>query len=179
MQALQDELRALERSHEEDMVHFRSDIACLAASIRRCIQLGLASAPRSRLLMRLHGALTAECHAQEVVDAVNERIRKVAARVGGLDVRKQMRAIEAEGEGMKAVVEAFVQLSVLQVKRQGRERELEVAGKRRKVVEEELKALGGCHCHEGMCARCLELLRVCEECVEVVRMWEEVVAVGK
>lgn len=129
--------------------------------------------------MRLHGALAAECHAQEAVDAVNERIGRVAASVGGLDVRKQMRAIEEGRQGMKAVVEAFVQLSMLQVKRQGRERELEMAGKRRKVVEEELKALGGCHCHEGMCTRCLELLRVCEECVEVVRMWEEVVAVGK
>jgi hypothetical protein len=172
LKALQAEMSTLEESRREDIVRFRADIASLAATIRRCVQLGLASAPRSKLLMKLHAALSVECDAQEAVDRVNERIRKTGGRIGALGPRIDMKG----EEGMVAVVRIFGEVARLQVEREGREKELERVGGRREGIEVELKGLGGCHCQAGMCRRCMELLRVCEECEEAARAWEKVAA---
>jgi hypothetical protein len=164
--ALQAEMSTMEKSRHDGVVRFRSDMAGLAATITRCVQLGVASAPRSKLLMKLYAAMAAECDAQEAVDGVNERIRMVGEEIGALGPRNTRGE-----EGIMAVMRILGELSMLQVEKEARQRELEELGGRRARIEEELKG-GGCHCQAKMCAKCMELLRQCEECEEVGRVWE-------
>jgi hypothetical protein len=164
---MQDEISAVEKARHADIVHFRAEIAALAASIRRCVQLGQAAAPRSKLLVELHGALTTECDGQERVDGLDERIRKIGNAICGLGPRNTRGE-----EGMRDVMGIFVQVSSLQAEKEGMQRELERVGRSRARIEKELAALG-CHCHARMCEKCMELLRQCEECEEAGKAWEK------
>jgi hypothetical protein len=164
LNALQDEMSTIQKSRHQDVVRFRSDVA---ATITRCVQLGVASAPHSRLLMKLYATLGTECDAWEAVDGVNERIRKVGGEIGALGPGNTRGE-----ESVMAVVGMLGELSMLQAEKERRQRELEKLGGKRAQIEEELKG-GSCHCQAKMCGKCMELLRQCEDCEELGRAWEK------
>ena len=160
-------MAAMHTARREDTVRFRSDIADLVATVGHCIQLGLASAPHSKLLMKLHGTLMVECDGQETLNALDEQISKVNGQIRGLGWR-YMR----EKDGIAAMEPLFTEVRRLQAEKWMAEREQEkVVGKRVKI-EKELDGLE-CQCHAKMCTKCLELLRQCEECEEAGSTWEK------
>jgi hypothetical protein len=160
-------MAAVHTTRQQGVVRFRSDITALAATIRRCVQLGLASASRSKLLMRLHGALMAECDGQEALNALDQQISKVGDQLGGLGPRNTRGK-----DGMAAMGSVFTEVRRLQVERGKAEREQEKMIGRRVKIEKELEGLG-CHCQAEVCRKCLELLRQCEECEEAGAAWEK------
>ena len=160
-------MAAVHTAHRQDIVHFRSDIAALATVVGRGVQLGLASAPHSKLLMRLHSTLTAECDGQEALNALNEQIRKVGSRIMWLGPRNS--------RGKDGIVEMYSLLTEvrrLRVEKGKAEKDQEEVVGRRVKIEKELEGLG----RQGrgiMCRKCLELLRQCEECEEAGAAWEK------
>jgi hypothetical protein len=164
---MQDIMTAVHTARRQDIVRFRSDIATLAATVGRRVQLGLASAPHSKLLMKLHGALIVECDGQEALNAVDKQIREVGDRIGGLGPRNTRGK-----DGIVAVGQLFTEVRRLDVEKGEMEREQEKAVGRRVKIEKELESLEG-HRQAGMCKKCLELLRQCEECEEAGAAWEK------
>jgi len=160
-------MAAVHTACRQESVRLRSDIATLAATIERCVQLGLASTPHSKLLMRLYGALMVECDGQEALNALDEQISKVGGRIRGLGPRNTRGK-----DGITAMDALFTEVRRLQVEKGNAEREQEKMVGRRVKIEEELGGLE-CHCHERMCTTCLELLRQCEECEEAGAAWEK------
>ena len=79
-------MSAVHGERREEIVRFRAHIAELASTVRRCVQLGVVAGPRTRLLMRLHGAVTRECDVQEKVDEWDERVRRAVGRVSAFFV---------------------------------------------------------------------------------------------
>lgn len=160
-------MAAVHTARRQDTARFRSDIAALATTIERCVQLGLASTPHSKLLIRLHGALVAECDGQEALNALDEQISKVGGQIKGLGPR-----YTRGKDGIAAMDPLFTEVRRLQVEKGKAEREQEKMVGGRVKIEEELDGLG-CHCQERMCGKCLELLRQCEECEEAGAAWEK------
>jgi hypothetical protein len=160
-------MAAVHAARRQDIVRFRSDITDLAATVGRCVQLGLASAPHSKLLIRLHGVLMTECDGQDALNALDEQISKVGGRMGGLGPRNT----RGKG-GIVATDPLITEMRRLQAEKGKAEGEQEKVVEGRVKIEKDLDDLG-CHCQERMCRKCLELLRQCEECEEVGAAWEK------
>jgi hypothetical protein len=158
---------AVHTARQQDIVRFRADIAALAAMVRRCVQLGLASSPRSKRLTRLYSTLMAECDGQEALNALDEQIRKAGDRVIGVGPRNMKGKI-----GVVAMNSLYTEVRRLHVEREKEEREQEKVIGRRMKIEKELEDLR-CDCQMRMCRKCLELLRQCEECEEASAAWEK------
>ena len=157
-------MAAVHTACQQNVVRFRSDIAALAVVVRRGIQLGLAS---SKLLIRLHGTMMAECDGQEALNALDEQIREVGGSIARLGPKNSKGK-----DGIAAMYSVLTEVRRLQVEKGKAEKDLrEVVGRRVKI-EKELEGLG-CHQTITMCRKCLELLRQCEECEEAGAAWEK------
>jgi hypothetical protein len=162
--AVLEKMAAVHTARRQDIVRFRSDIAAAAVVVGRGIQLGLGS---SKLLMRLHGTMTAECDGQEALNALDEQ----SSEVGGLIVQLGRRNSKGK-DGVAAMHSALTEARRLGVEKEKAEKDQKEVVERRVKIEEELEGLG-CRLTKTMCRKCLELLRRCEECEEASVAWEK------
>jgi hypothetical protein len=163
IKTIQEGMAALHTVRRQNIVRFRSDIAALAATVGRSVQLGLAS----KLLMRLHGALVAECDGQEALNALDQQISKLGSRIAGLGPRNTRGK-----DGIAAMDLLLTEVKRLQAEKEKAEEEQEKVVGRRVKIEKELEGME-CNCQARMCKKCLELLRQCEECEEAGVAWEK------
>jgi hypothetical protein len=154
---------AVHAARRQEIVRFRSDIATLAVVVERYIQLGAAS---SKLLMRLHGAMVAECDGREALNALDEQIRGLGGSIAWLGPRNSKGK-----DGIAAMCSVLTEVRRLQVEKGKAEKDQNEAIERRVKIEKEREGLGDLTM--AMCGKCLELLRQCEECEEASAVWEK------
>jgi hypothetical protein len=154
---------AVHTARQQKIVRFRSDIAAIAVVVGRCIQLGLAS---SKLLMRLHDTMVAECDGHEALNALDKQIRELGGSIAWLGPRNSKGK-----DGIEAMYSVLTEVRRLQVEKGKAEKDLSEVIERRIKIEKEREGLGDLPM--AMCGKCLELLRQCEECEEASAAWEK------